>query len=75
MPFLRDFFSPRARLLVQERRISTLEQEVEKLQAQNDSMRDGMRRCVSCEYRIDYKMRQDQSQSQSNEHDNQQEPL
>ncbi len=30
------------------------------LQAQNDSMRDGMRRCVTCEYRIDYKQRQEQ---------------
>jgi hypothetical protein len=26
---------------------------------QNDSMREGMRRCVTCEYRIDYKQRQD----------------
>jgi cell division protein FtsB len=42
-----------------------LQNEVEKLRtenaalrAQNDSMRAGMRRCVTCEYRIDYKQRQ-----------------
>ena len=60
MPSLRDLFSPRAQLLTQERRIKSLEQEVEKLQLQNASMRDGMRRCVTCEYRIDFKNRQGQ---------------
>jgi len=68
MPSLRDLLSPRAQLLAQERRIRELEQEVEKLQTHNDSMRAGMRRCVSCEYRIDYKMRQDQDLAQGNEH-------
>ena len=68
MAFLRDLLSPRAQLLMQERRIRKLEREVEQLQAQNDSMRAGMRRCVSCEYRIDYKLRQDQNLAQGNEH-------
>ena len=58
---LRDLFSPRAQLLAQQRRIRSLEREVEKLQLQNVSMREGMRRCVSCEYRIDFKNRQGQS--------------
>jgi cell division protein FtsB len=47
-----------------------LQNEVEKLRkentalrAQNDSMRAGMRRCVTCEYRIDYKQRQDRDVS------------
>ena len=58
MPGLRDFFSPRAELLAQQRRIRQLEEELATLQAQNDSMREGMRRCTSCEYRIDFKRRQ-----------------
>ena len=57
---LRDLFSPRAQLLTQQRRIRSLEREVEKLQMENVSMRDGMRRCVTCEYRIDFKNRQGQ---------------
>jgi len=57
---LRDLFSPRAQLLVQQRRIKSLEREVEQLQRLNVSMREGMRRCVSCEYRIDFKNRQGQ---------------
>ena len=71
---LRDLFSPRAQLLTQERRIKSLEQEVEKLQLQNISMREGMRRCVTCEYRIESKQRQDPSPTQLNKHDKQ-EPL
>lgn len=55
---LRDFFSPRIRLLQQARQINELEQEVNKLKAQNESMRAGMRRCVTCEYRLHFKDRQ-----------------
>jgi hypothetical protein len=55
---LRDFFRPRLELLSQQQRIRDLEAEVAELQAQNESMREGMRRCVSCEYRIDFKQRQ-----------------
>ena len=58
---LKDFFEPRAELSRQAKRIRELEQELEALRAQNDSMREGMRRCVTCEYRIDYKARQGQS--------------
>jgi len=55
---LRDLVSPRARLLQQEQHIRELMQELEKLKLQNDSMREGMRRCVTCEYRLEFKHRQ-----------------
>jgi cell division protein FtsB len=38
--------------------VEHLRKENASLRAQNDSMRAGMRRCVTCEYRIDYKQRQ-----------------
>lgn len=38
--------------------IKQLKAELETLRAQNASMREGMRRCTTCEYRIDYKQRQ-----------------
>ena len=56
-----QIFAPQQRLLQQEREINRLKQELRTLQNQNASMRGGMRRCVTCEYRIDYKNRQDQS--------------
>lgn len=57
MPSLRELLSPRVRLLEQERRIRQLEQDLQQVEAQNTSMREGMRRCVSCEYRLDFKNR------------------
>ncbi|MEP4147494.1 MAG: hypothetical protein ABJL54_09755 [Halioglobus sp.] len=54
---LRELLSPRVRLLEQERRIRHLEQDLQQLQAQNASMREGMRRCVTCEYRLEFKDR------------------
>ena len=61
MSLLRDFFSPRRRLLLQQREISALRLELAALKTQNNSMRDGMRRCVTCEYRIDARNRQAES--------------
>jgi hypothetical protein len=58
---LLGIFAPHKRLLRQEQEIRQLKQELQTLQAQNASMRSGMRRCVTCEYRIDYKNRQDQA--------------
>ncbi len=58
---LADIFSPQRRLLQQERDIAHLRDELKRLQAQNDSMREGMRRCLTCDYRIDFKARQDAS--------------
>ena len=54
-----EFFATQQRLLQQEQEIKRLRQEVSTLKGQNDSMREGMRRCVTCDYRIDYKQRQD----------------
>lgn len=61
MPKLRDLFASQQRLWQQAREIEELKQRLTTLQMQNDSMRKGMRRCVSCDYRIDYKNRQDQA--------------
>ena len=61
MPRLLDMFAPQQRLWQQAREIKDLKQQLTKLQMQNDSMREGMRRCVTCEYRIDFKSRQGQA--------------
>ncbi len=53
-----SWLSSRKRLWQQGREIERLQKELNALQCQNDSMRQGMRRCVSCEYRIDFKQRQ-----------------
>ena len=55
---LSELFAPQKRLIQQDREIKLLRKELQSLQSQNASMRDGMRRCVTCEYRIDYKKRQ-----------------
>jgi len=36
--------------------------EVDKLRRENDSMRTDMRRCVSCDYRLDYQINNKQRQ-------------
>jgi hypothetical protein len=61
MPKLPQIFAARKRLLQQQREIAALRKELAILRAQNESMRSGMRRCVSCEYRSDYKQRQGQA--------------
>jgi len=58
---LTAFLKPRRRLLQQSREIRQLKQELAMLRAQNTSMREGMRRCVTCEYRIEAKSRQGQA--------------
>jgi cell division protein FtsB len=59
MAKLLEIFSAQKRLWQQRQEIEQLRGEVATLRAQNDSMREGMRRCVSCDYRIDFKARQD----------------
>jgi len=59
MAKLMEIFSVQKRLWQQDREIEQLRSELAKLRVQNDSMRDGMRRCVTCDYRIDFKQRQD----------------
>ena len=58
MPGLFELLATQKRLLRQQREIKKLRAEVAMLQSQNASMREGMRRCISCEYRIDFKKRQ-----------------
>ena len=55
---LTRFFTDRKDLWQLQQELEALRKENLKLSAQNDSMRSGMRRCVTCEYRIDYKQRQ-----------------
>ncbi len=59
MAKLLEIFSAQKRLWQQRREIEQLRSELAKLRVQNDSMREGMRRCVTCDYRIDFKQRQD----------------
>ncbi len=54
-----EMFSAQKRLWQQRQEIEQLRSELATLRAQNDSMREGMRRCVTCDYRIDFKQRQD----------------
>ncbi len=58
MSGLRDWFASQRRLFAQQREIDQLKQELATLRAQNASMREGMRRCVTCDYRLDFKNRQ-----------------
>ena len=48
---------PRRRLLAQEREIAALRAELARAQAQLESMKAGMRRCISCDYRMSVKAR------------------
>ena len=56
---LKALFSPRRKLFSQAREIRELRHELATLRTQNESMRAGMRRCVSCDYRLEIKRRQD----------------
>jgi uncharacterized coiled-coil protein SlyX len=58
MPKLMNFLSPQKRLIEQQQTINELTKEVAQLRAQNNSMRAGMRRCTTCDYRIDFKKHQ-----------------
>ncbi len=55
MPKLFSILSQQQKLMAQDKEIQQLQRDVEKLKKQNESMRLGMRRCVSCNYRIDFK--------------------
>ena len=58
---LKQLFSTPKRLLEQQREISQLKQLVLELEQKNTSMQQGMRRCVTCDYRLEVKQRQDQA--------------
>jgi uncharacterized protein with PIN domain len=53
MQKLAEILGQERRLRSQEREIRGLREEVQKLQEQNARMREGMRRCVTCDYRIE----------------------
>ena len=55
---VRKWFATPAALLKLRAEVKRLRNENSELQAKNDSMRAGMRRCVTCEYRLDVKQRQ-----------------
>jgi hypothetical protein len=61
MRMLKTLIDPRLRLLAQEREIAVLREELAQLRTQVDSMRSGMRRCLSCDYRIAFKAVQDRA--------------
>ena len=50
---LRGVFARERRLWLQQRRIQELERELDRLRTQNESMREGMRRCLTCDYRLE----------------------
>jgi hypothetical protein len=51
----------------QTREIKQLRAALAKLRTQNNSMRDGLRRCVSCDYRIDIKQKQANANANAND--------
>ena len=61
MAKLWEIFASQKRQWQQQQEIAQLRKELAALRSQNDSMREGMRRCVTCEYRIDFKQRQDEA--------------
>jgi cell division protein FtsB len=50
-------FQREKQLLAQAKELRLLRAEVARLRAQNESMRQGMRRCISCDYRLEAKAR------------------
>ena len=59
MAKLLEIFSTQKQLWQQQREIDQLREELSNLRTQNESMREGMRRCVTCDYRIAFRERQE----------------
>ena len=55
---VKTWFASLYSMRAQQQEIKRLNVELAELRAQNTSMRDGMRRCVTCEYRIEFKKHQ-----------------
>jgi FtsZ-binding cell division protein ZapB len=53
-----QFFSAQKSLLLLQLEVKKLREENATLQEKSASMRRGMRRCVTCDYRLDFKERQ-----------------
>ena len=52
MSKLRELFAREGRLRAQGRELAELRSEVETLRAQNERMKTAMRRCITCEFRL-----------------------
>ena len=55
---LKEFLSTLWNVIQLRQEIAALRKRNAHLESQNESMRQGMRRCVTCEYRLDVKSRQ-----------------
>ena len=53
MAWLRETLAREKRLLDQMRELRSLRDEVERLRAENDRIHTAMRRCLTCEYRLE----------------------
>ena len=53
MPDLFAIFAWERRMREHKREIRELREEIEKLRAKNQNMREAMRRCLACEYRLE----------------------
>lgn len=58
MKFILRYLKPIQTVYQRQQQLTVLTDEVAKLRHENNSMRSGMRRCVTCDYRLDYKQRQ-----------------
>mgnify|MGYP000024953384 FL=1 len=55
---LKEFLSTQCNVMQLRQEVAALRKRNVRLESQNESMRQGMRRCVTCEYRLDVKSRQ-----------------
>lgn len=53
MSKLREFLAREGRIRAQSRELAGLRSEVEALRAQNERMKTAMRRCITCEFRLE----------------------
>lgn len=62
MKFILRYLKPLQTVYLLQQQVAELTHEVDKLRRENDSMRTGMRRCVTCEYSLDYQINNKQRQ-------------
>ena len=53
MPKLLEILAQERRMREQKREIQELREEIEKLRTKNERMREAMRRCLTCDYRLE----------------------
>ena len=53
MPKLLEILAQERRMREQKREIRELREEIEKLRTKNERMREAMRRCLTCDYRLE----------------------